>query len=116
MSKKSINSTVKVVAILVGAIIVVVLALGLLPMITEKPVTNSELNKIAATYAKSRCHTDVKKESKDDKFCDNLKVIIGDKEEDADAVAWNVTVRRGDTEGAGSRRQVPEVICNVHDD
>lgn len=66
-------------------------------MLTRKTVPEAELKDVALKYASSRCHTDMKKENKDDAFCDSLKVTIGDKQEDSAAVVWSAIIRRSDT-------------------
>ena len=62
-----------------------------------KPLSETELKEVALRYATARCYSEIKNESADDKFCNNLKVTIGEKQEDFAAVVWSVIVRRLDT-------------------
>jgi len=96
MPKKT-TRTLTILATIIGFVVVVILFLGLLPTITGKPVSNSDLENVSLSYVKSRCHMDTKRANKDDKFCNDIKVVLGDKVEDAAAVTWNVTARRSDT-------------------
>lgn len=94
MVKKSANTLIKIVTATTVVFVIVILALGLLPMILGKSVSNLELKKIALTYAKERCRADTKKKGT---FCDNLVVTLGSATSDSAGTMWSAYVNRKDT-------------------
>lgn len=85
--------TAIVIVVAVATIILLLLSVAL----TRKTVSESELKDIASKYAVSRCHADTSKKKTNGEFCNNLIVVVGDKQEDFAAVMWSAFARRADT-------------------
>lgn len=94
MTKKQqsnkMNTQKRLVAIIVGLIVVAVAVVYLIGYVWLRPASDSEIKTTALDYAKQRCMQREK-----NTVCDNLVVSSLNKSEDSEGVFWNVQIDSG---------------------